>query len=86
MPSVIEARYGFRGPYAIDEPTIRQLFSLLQSIATDLDEIKTKYAAHKHSFDGSGTTSQITNTPVTGTTSGTATAGTASAMTITVTA
>ena len=76
MPVVNEMSTGFRGVYSNDAPTNRRLFEMLQSLADDLNEIKTKYEAHKHSFDGGQTTDAITNTPVTGTTSGTATGGT----------
>ncbi len=50
----------------------------IAALKASLDDVKTKYEGHKHSFDGSQTTDAITHTPVTGATSGTATGGTAS--------
>ena len=54
------------------------IYDLLVGIRADLADIKAKFDAHKHSFDGSQTTSAITGLPVTGTTSGTAAGGTTS--------
>ena len=53
------------------------LYDILVSIVSDLDNIKSIFDGHKHSFDGSQAASSISNTPVTGTTSGTAAGGTA---------
>jgi hypothetical protein len=55
------------------------LRALFVQVLADLTAIKTKFEAHKHSFDGTaGSASAITGTPVTGATTGTAVGGTAS--------
>lgn len=54
------------------------LVTILNAIIDLVNELKTLYDGHKHSFDGTQAASSVSNTPVTGATTGTAAGGTAS--------
>jgi len=60
------------------------LLRALRSIVADLDEVKSKFDAHKHQVDGSAlsATSDITGGPVTGTTTGSPDGGTVTDVTV----
>lgn len=51
---------------------------LMNELIAESADLRAKYDAHKHSFDGTGGASQVSGTPVTGATSGTAAGGVAS--------
>lgn len=72
------------GAAKVDRFSNDNLYDLLKSIITDLEDIKAKFDAHKHQLDGTAlaATSDITGGPVTGTTTGSPDGGTATSVAI----
>lgn len=72
------------GAAKVDRFSKDNLYDLLESIITDLQDIKAKFDAHKHQLDGSAlaATSDITGGPVTGAATGAPDGGTATSVAI----